>query len=114
MAPDIEYMEYQARTTEPKSTHTAERKALIRRLQGQKVLVPDIITYMPAWRVGLNPVVDSVNKELDVWLKTVNVEKHKKTKHRQRGNYTWLAAAYYSDAKKEKILLLAQFLYWVR
>lgn len=44
---------------------------------------------------------------------SVNVDEIKKTKHRKRGNYTWLTAAYYSDAKKDKMLLLSQFLYWV-
>lgn len=44
----------------------------------------------------------------------VKVEEVKKIKHRARGNYTWLTATYYSDAPKEKLLLLSQFLYWVR
>jgi len=113
MAPDMEYRDHQTRAKGPKSDHTADRKALVRRMQGQKVLVPDIITYMPAWRVGLHPAVDAINTELDIWLKTINIEEQKKIKHRLRGNYTWLAAAYYSDSKKENLLLLSQFLYWV-
>lgn len=44
----------------------------------------------------------------------VKVDEVKKIKHRARGNYTWLTATYYSDAPKEKLLLLSQFLYWVR
>jgi hypothetical protein len=113
MVPDIEYNEHQGPNPFAKSDPIADRKEIIERLQGQKVLVPDIISYMPAWRVGLHPDVDAVNEELDVWLKTIAIEEHKKIKHRQKGNYTWLTAAYYSDARKDKILLLSQFLYWV-
>jgi hypothetical protein len=113
MAPDIEYIEHQGPKPFARSDPIANRKAIIERLQGQKVLVPDIISYMPAWRVGLHPDVDAVNEELDAWLKTIAIDEHKKIKHRQKGNYTWLTAAYYSDAKKDKILLLSQFLYWV-
>ena len=56
----------------------SEKRELLSRLEGKKLLVPDLIS------------------------------------HRTRGNYTWLTATYYSDAPKEKLLLLSQFLYWVR
>jgi len=46
-------------------------------------------------------------------LSSVNVDEKKKAKHRARGNYTLLTAIYYPDCKKDKMLALTQFLYWV-
>lgn len=43
----------------------------------------------------------------------VNVAEKKKAKHRARGNYTLLTAVYYPHCKKDKMLVLSQFLYWV-
>ncbi|QGA20885.1 hypothetical protein EYB26_008595 [Talaromyces marneffei] len=91
----------------------SEKRELLSRLEGKKLLVPDLISLLPGWRYGLHPDVDPVNEEIDEWLKTVKVEEVKKIKHRARGNYTWLTATYYSDAPKEKLLLLSQFLYWI-
>ena len=42
----------------------------------------------------------------------VKVADWKKQKHRSRGNYTLLAAVYYPGCKKEKMLVLTQFLFW--
>ena len=114
MTPDIGYTSHQAHNNGLNLNPITDRRAVIQKLQGQKVLVPDILSYMPAWRLGLHPAVDTINKELDTWLKTIDIDERKKIKHRKKGNYTWLTGAYYSDAKKEKILLLSQFLYWVR
>ncbi len=47
-----------------------DRKRVVERAKNQKILVPDILSLMPAWRVGLQPDIDSVNEEIDVWLKT--------------------------------------------
>ena len=44
---------------------------------------------------------------------SVDVSEEKKIKHRARGNYTSLTAVYYPGCKKEKMLALTQFLYWV-
>ncbi|KAI0443502.1 terpene synthase [Xylaria telfairii] len=90
-----------------------ERKALIRRVVNQKILVPDILSLMPAWPSEVQPDVDEINKEIDEWLLTVNIEEKKKTKHRVRGNYTLLTAIYYPHCKKDKMLVLSQFLYWI-
>ena len=45
--------------------------------------------------------------------RSVDVAEDKKIKHRAKGNYTLLTAVYYPHCKKEKMLALAQFLYWV-
>jgi hypothetical protein len=47
-----------------------ERKRVISRALGQKVLVPDILALMPAWPSGFQPDVDEINMEIDEWLKT--------------------------------------------
>jgi len=70
MATHLEYVDHQARSDKVTSGPIANRKAIIQRLQGQKVLVPNILSYMPAWRAGVQPDVDAVNVEIDVWLKT--------------------------------------------
>lgn len=48
----------------------SEKRELLSRLEGKKLLVPDLISLLPGWRYGLHPDVDSVNEELDEWLKT--------------------------------------------
>ncbi|KAI0477864.1 terpene synthase [Xylariaceae sp. FL0804] len=90
-----------------------ERKSLIKRAVNQKILVPDLLSLMPAWPSELQPDVDEVNKEIDEWLPTVRVDEKKKAKHRARGNYALLAAAYYPHCEKDKMLVLTQFLYWI-
>jgi hypothetical protein len=64
MAPDIDRLA--GYDQEP----IAERMALIKRTAGQKVLIPDIISLLPGWRCELQPDIDSVNVEIDEWLKT--------------------------------------------
>ncbi|KAJ8131346.1 hypothetical protein O1611_g2279 [Lasiodiplodia mahajangana] len=90
-----------------------EREQIIKRVLNQKILVPDILSLMPAWTSELQPDIDEINAEIDRWLPTVNVDEKKKAKHRARGNYTVLTAVYYPHCKKEKMLVLAQFLYWI-
>ncbi|KAI1429822.1 terpene synthase [Xylaria sp. FL1777] len=90
-----------------------ERKRLIKRVLNQKVLVPDILSLMPAWPSEVQPDIEEINKEIDEWLPTVNIDERKKAKHRARGNYTLLTAVYYPHCKKDKMLVLAQFLYWI-
>lgn len=48
----------------------SEKQELLSRLEGKKLLVPDLISLLPGWRYGLHPDVDPVNEELDEWLKT--------------------------------------------
>ena len=48
-----------------------ERKHLVRSVLDQKVLVPDILSLMPAWPSNLQPDVDEINLEIDEWLKTL-------------------------------------------
>jgi hypothetical protein len=48
----------------------SEKQELLSRLEGKKLLVPDLISLLPGWRYGLHPDVDTVNEELDEWLKT--------------------------------------------
>ncbi|UKZ89674.1 uncharacterized protein TrAFT101_004716 [Trichoderma asperellum] len=90
-----------------------EREEVIRRALNKKVLVPNILELMPAWPSEFQPDIDEINVKVDEWLKTVNVAKEKKLKHRTRGNYTLLAGIYYPHCKKEKMLALSQFLYWI-
>ncbi|KAI1310572.1 terpene synthase [Xylaria venustula] len=90
-----------------------ERRKLIKRVLNQKVLIPDILSLMPAWPSELQPDIEETNKEIDEWLPTVNIDEKKKAKHRARGNYTLLTAVYYPHCKKDKMLALTQFLYWI-
>ncbi|KAF3070170.1 Presilphiperfolan-8-beta-ol synthase [Trichoderma lentiforme] len=90
-----------------------ERKEVIKRVLNKKVLVPDILALMPAWPSEFQPDIDEINLEIDEWLKTVNVAEEKKAKHRARGNYTLLTGIYYPHCKKDKMLVLSQFLYWI-
>ncbi|KAI1132846.1 terpene synthase [Nemania abortiva] len=90
-----------------------EREQLIKKALGQKLLVPDILSLMPAWISEVQPDVDEINEEIDQWLPTINIDERKKAKHRARGNYTFLTAVYYPHCKKDKMLVLTQFLYWI-
>ncbi|KAF2972876.1 hypothetical protein GQX73_g740 [Xylaria multiplex] len=94
-----------------------EREKLIKRVSGQKILVPDILSLMPAWPSDLPPnpeeLIEEVNVQIDEWLLTINIDKRKKAKHRALGNYTLLTTAYYPHCKKDKMLVLTQFLYWI-
>ncbi|KAH9907587.1 terpene synthase [Xylariomycetidae sp. FL2044] len=111
MAPDIDQLSVGSPGAH---THPVdERKDLIQRALGQKVLVPDILSLMPAWPSEVQPDVDETNLEIDQWLKTVNVAETKRAKHRARGDYTFLTAVYYPHCTKDKMLPLAQFLYWI-
>lgn len=47
-----------------------EREKLIKRALNQKILVPDILSLMPAWTSEVQPDVDEINKEIDQWLPT--------------------------------------------
>ncbi|KAI1777451.1 putative pentalenene synthase [Hypoxylon cercidicola] len=111
MAPDIDHI------WSPPSGAAAslvdERKSLIKRALNQKVLVPSILSLMPAWPSELQPDIDEINRVIDEWLPTVNVAEKKKAKHRARGNYTLLTAVYYPHCKKDKMLTLSKFLYWI-
>lgn len=68
MAPDIDRLwgATQATALEPED----ERKRLIKRAVNQKILVPDILSLMPAWPSDVQPDVDEINKEIDEWLPT--------------------------------------------
>ncbi|KAI0554081.1 terpene synthase [Xylaria curta] len=90
-----------------------EREAIIKRVVNQKILVPDILSLMPAWPSAIQPDVEEINEQIDEWLLTVNLDEKKKAKHRARGNYTLLTAIYYPHCKKDKMLVLSQFLYWI-
>ncbi|KAJ8120754.1 hypothetical protein ONZ43_g2619 [Nemania bipapillata] len=90
-----------------------EREQLIKRALHQKILVPDILSLLPAWISEVQPDVDEIDEEIDQWLPTVNIDEKKKAKHRARGNYTLLTAVYYPHCKKDKMLVLTQFLYWI-
>ncbi|KAI5922436.1 terpene synthase [Camillea tinctor] len=90
-----------------------ERKSLVKRASNQKVLVPDLVSLLPTWPCDIQPDIDEVNEEIDEWLKGVDISEDKKAKHRARGNYALLTAVYYPHCKKDKMLALTQFLYWV-
>lgn len=63
-APDISYV--------PKlhSGPISDREKVVERLKGQKILVPDILSLLRGWRCDLQPDIDAVNEEIDIWLKT--------------------------------------------
>ncbi|KAI0097267.1 terpene synthase [Nemania sp. FL0031] len=111
MAPEVDTRYIPA----PISAHEPldEREQLIKRVLNQKILVPDILSLMPAWTSEVQPDVDEINEEIDQWLPTINIDEKKKAKHRARGNYTFLTAVYYPHCKKDKMLVLSQFLYWI-
>ncbi|KAI5861408.1 terpene synthase [Durotheca rogersii] len=90
-----------------------EREEIIKKVLGQKVLVLDTLFLMPEWPGYRQPDVDEVNVMIDEWLLSVNVAQRKKAKHRALGDYTTLTALYYPHCKKEKMLPLAKFLYWI-
>ncbi|KAI0408463.1 terpene synthase [Xylaria palmicola] len=102
-------------TPSPITTHGPEdeREKLIRRVLNQKILVPDILSLMPAWPSELQPDVEEIDREIDQWLVTLNIDEKKKAKHRARGDYTLLTAVYYPHCKKDKMLVLSKFLYWI-
>lgn len=56
--------------TEESINFIDERKNVVRRVLNQKVLVPDILSLMPAWPSNMQPDVDEINLEIDEWLKT--------------------------------------------
>jgi hypothetical protein len=68
MAPDIDRLWDVPRVTavEPDD----ERKKLIKKALNQKILVPDILSLMPAWTSELQPEYEEINKEIDEWLTT--------------------------------------------
>ncbi|KAI1437061.1 terpene synthase [Xylaria sp. CBS 124048] len=112
MAPDIDTLWSPAEDNDV-SQPFDERKQLIKRVMRQKILVPDLLSLMPAWTSELQPDIDEINVEVDKWLPSVNVDERKKAKHRALGNYTLLTAVYYPHCKKDKMLALTQFLYWI-
>lgn len=49
---------------------TADRQLVIARALNEKITIPDILSYMPAWPSEFQPDIDEINIELDAWLKT--------------------------------------------
>ncbi|KAI1166210.1 terpene synthase [Nemania serpens] len=90
-----------------------EREQLTKRALNQKILVPDILSLMPAWPSNKHPDLEEIRRECDRYLLTVDIDEKKKAKHRARGDYALLAAVYYPQGNKDKVLVLAQFLYWI-
>ncbi|KAI1827036.1 terpene synthase [Xylaria intraflava] len=112
MAPDIDRL--WAPTQVTSSQPLDERKQLIKKVLGQKIMIPDLLSLMPAWPSDVQPDIDEINIEVDKWLPTVNIDVKKKAKHRALGNYALLTAVYYPHCKnKEKMLTLTKFLYWI-
>ncbi|KAI1190860.1 terpene synthase [Nemania serpens] len=90
-----------------------EREQLTKRALNQKILVPDILSLMPAWPSAIHTDLEELRRECDRWLLTVDIDEKKKAKHRARGDYALLAAIFYPQGKKDRMLALAQFLYWI-
>ncbi|KAI0178728.1 putative pentalenene synthase [Hypoxylon sp. FL1284] len=111
MAPDINHL--WSASADTTASLVDERRSLIKRVINQKALVLNILSLMPEWPSELQPDIDEINKEIDEWLPTVDVAEKKKAKHRARGNYTLLTAVYYPHCKKDKMLVLTKFLYWI-
>lgn len=72
MAPDIDHIWSSSTHSVEKPVESVidERKVLIKRALNQKILVPSILSLMPAWPSAVHPAVDEVNKEIDEWLLT--------------------------------------------
>ena len=68
MAPDIDRLA--GTVTEDSLGLVDERKSVFKRALNQKVLVPDILSLMPAWPSKTQPDIDEINLEIDEWLKT--------------------------------------------
>lgn len=68
MAPDIDQI--WTITSDGATSPMDERKILVKRALNQKVLVPSILSLMPAWPSELQPDIDEINKEIDEWLPT--------------------------------------------
>ena len=47
-----------------------DREKVIARALGQKIVIPDILSLMPAWPSEFQPDLDEINFEIDQWLKT--------------------------------------------
>ncbi|KAI1803295.1 putative pentalenene synthase [Daldinia bambusicola] len=91
-----------------------ERDNIIKKVLHQKIRLPNVMTLTPEfWFNEIQPDLDEVNREIDEWLPSVDVAEEKKAKHRSRGNYALLAAVTYPRCKKEKLLTIAKFLYWI-
>jgi len=43
---------------------------VIARALNEKITIPDILSYMPAWPSEFQPDVDEINIEIDEWLRT--------------------------------------------
>ncbi|KAG7006028.1 hypothetical protein G7Y79_00016g040130 [Physcia stellaris] len=66
------YIDYSAGNTTEEPINSIderndERKRLVRNVLGQKVLVPDILSLMPAWPSNVQPDVDEINLEIFFW-----------------------------------------------
>jgi hypothetical protein len=68
MAPDIDRLWDSAKIAAYE--HEDERKKLVKRALDQKILVPDILSLMPAWPSDVRPDIEEINREVDQWLLT--------------------------------------------
>ncbi|POS74170.1 pentalenene synthase [Diaporthe helianthi] len=101
--------------SKPLGPREYERDRLVRKCVGRQVHVLNLMSLMPAWpkEIHSQEILDEVNVEVDEWLKTVNVAEAKKRKHRTKSNYAILASVFYSSCKKEKLLALTKYQYWI-
>ncbi|KAI1478056.1 putative pentalenene synthase [Daldinia eschscholtzii] len=96
------------------SLFKTERDNIVNRVLNQKLRLPNVMSLTPEfWFNEIQPDLEEVNTEIDKWLPSVDVAEEKKAKHRSRGNYALLAAVTYPRCKKEKLLTIAKFLYWI-
>lgn len=49
---------------------STDRQMVIARALNEKITIPDILSYMPAWPSEFQPDVDEINIEIDEWLRT--------------------------------------------
>lgn len=68
MAPDIDRLWLSESGVDV--SPVTERKSLIQNVLNRKVLVPNIMSLMPAWTSEVQPDMDEINKEIDEWLLT--------------------------------------------
>ncbi|TLD19071.1 hypothetical protein PspLS_09812 [Pyricularia sp. CBS 133598] len=93
-----------------------EVQNLVQQCKGRKVYVKNLMSLMPSWpkKIHNKEVLDELNLKVDEWLKTsVNLPEMKKRLYREQGNFAILASVFYSDCKKETLMALTKYQYWI-
>ena len=101
-------------------------------VDGKTVLIPNLLHLLPeGWYDEPQPeILERVDDDIDTWLKTyvvryviysecsrlvirrLDMDQVKLSCHREKGNYTLLAAYMYPRASQEKLVTTSKALYW--